>query len=238
MGSNTSTNILDGLSFIVLIFRCEQILFASLMSYFLVCLYLHYPKEESPSNILQQISMDTQDEIIMKEEELKEELKWLEQIRNVSGKIILELETNDDVINWNKRVNENSVKEEEEEELKEELKWLEQIRNVSGDMIVELEKLQQTYECESESDDDEDDKPEPVKKPDHEHVINDEIDITKFKIAKFGDTRYAMMRDAVMSGDIDLYAITDYVNTKVFKIVSLKPVGKFNIDTKKVKLIN
>jgi isoleucyl-tRNA synthetase len=173
MGSNTSTNILDGLSSIVLIFRCEQILFASLMSYFLVCLYLHYPKEESPSNILQQISMDTQDEIIMKEEELKEELKWLEQIRNVSGKIILELETNDDVINWNKCVNENSVKEEEEEdeeeeELKEELKWLEQIRNVSGDMILELEKLQQTYERESESDDDEDDKSEPVKKPEPE----------------------------------------------------------------------
>lgn len=65
--------------------------FVSLMSYFFVCLYLYYPKEDTPSNILQQISMDTQDKNIMIEQEFEEELKWLEQIRNVSGKIILEL---------------------------------------------------------------------------------------------------------------------------------------------------
>ena len=85
MGSNTST------------ITCETddifsiIQFVSLMSYFFVCLYLHYPKEDTPSNILQQISMDTQDKNIMIEQEFEEELKWLEQIRNVSGKIILEL---------------------------------------------------------------------------------------------------------------------------------------------------
>jgi hypothetical protein len=84
--------------------------------------------------------------------------------------------------------------------------------------------------------------PQPDNDDDDEEQYGDEdqdqeIDITKYKIAKFGESRYAMLRDADMSGDVDIYDISDYVGPKNFKIVSFKPVGKFNKDTKKVKLI-
>ena len=46
-----------------------------------------------------------------------------------------------------------------------------------------------------------------------------------------------MLRDSDLSGDVDLYAISDYVGPTNYKIVSLKSVGKFNPTTKKVKLI-
>jgi hypothetical protein len=72
--------------------------------------------------------------------------------------------------------------------------------------------------------------------PEPEFEADEEIDITKYRIAKFGDTRYAMLRDADMTEDVDLYAIEDYVRPKDFKITSLKPVGKFNNTTKKVKM--
>jgi hypothetical protein len=72
--------------------------------------------------------------------------------------------------------------------------------------------------------------------PEPEFEADEEIDITKYRIAKFGDTRYAMLRDADMTEDVDLYAIEDYVGPKDFKITSLKPVGKFNNTTKKVKM--
>ncbi len=87
------------------------------------------------------------------------------------------------------------------------------------------------------------DRPKPkksaLKKKDPEPVFEDddeEIDITKYRIAKFGgDTRYAIAKDADMENDVDLYAITDYVGPKDFKIVSLKSVGAFNSNTKKIK---
>jgi hypothetical protein len=157
MDFNTSTIILDDIYSIIL--------FVLLMAYFFVCLYLHYSKEDLPSHILQQILMDTQDENIMTEKQLEEELKWLEQIRNVSSKIILELD-----------------------------------------------------DLQSKKDN------------------KEEIDITKYKIAKFGEKRYAMLRDCDLSEDVDLYAISDYLGSKDFKIVSIEPVGKFNKDTKKVKI--
>jgi hypothetical protein len=69
-----------------------------------------------------------------------------------------------------------------------------------------------------------------------EFDVDEEIDINKYRIAKFGDTRYAMLRDADMNADVDLYAIEDFVGPKDFKITSLKPVGKFNNTTKKVKM--
>jgi hypothetical protein len=47
-----------------------------------------------------------------------------------------------------------------------------------------------------------------------------------------------MLRDSDLSGDVDLYAISDYVGPTDYKIVSLNSIGKFNKDTKKVKLFN
>ena len=63
-----------------------------------------------------------------------------------------------------------------------------------------------------------------------------EIDITKYKIAKFGEKRYAMLRDSDLSGDVDLCEICDYVGPTDYKIVSINSVGIFNKETKKVKL--
>ena len=81
-------------------------------------------------------------------------------------------------------------------------------------------------------------KKDPEPEPEPEFEDDEEIDITKYRIAKFGDTRYAMSRDADMTEDVDLYAIEDFVGPKDFKITSLKPVGKFNNATKKVKIIS
>ena len=72
--------------------------------------------------------------------------------------------------------------------------------------------------------------------PEPEDEDEEEIDINKYKSAKFGESRYAMLKEADMSEDVDLYAITDFVGPKDFKIVSTKPVGKFNPATRKVKL--
>lgn len=80
--------------------------------------------------------------------------------------------------------------------------------------------------------------PQPESEPEIEIQDEDEIDIAKYKIAKFGEKRYAMLRDSDLSGDVDLYAISDYVGPTDYKIVSLKSVGKFNPTTKKVKLIS
>lgn len=76
------------------------------------------------------------------------------------------------------------------------------------------------------------------KEPEPEPEDEEEIDITEYKTAKFGESRYAMLKEADMSEDVDLYAIKEYVGPKDFKIVSTKPVAKFNPTTKKVKLNN
>ena len=65
---------------------------------------------------------------------------------------------------------------------------------------------------------------------------DEEIDIINYKVAKLGDARYAMLKDADLSGDVEIYAIKDYEGPKKFKIVSLKAVGKFNSNTKKVMM--
>ena len=74
------------------------------------------------------------------------------------------------------------------------------------------------------------------KKNDQEPVVNDddEIDITLFKIAKLGGTRYAISRNADMNEFVELYEV-DFVSNTEWKIVSLKAVGKFNFNTKKIQ---
>jgi hypothetical protein len=75
-----------------------------------------------------------------------------------------------------------------------------------------------------------------LKKPAQDPVINDdEIDITLFKTVNLGGTKYAILKDADMNEDVDIYDITDYVSKTEFKIVSLKPVGIFNNNARKVK---
>jgi hypothetical protein len=244
MGSNTSTIISN-----------ETILFISL-----IYLYLHYSKKNSPSMILKQISIDMQDENIMKEEELKEELKWLEQVRNVSSKIISELKLLED-INYKQPPTESNAEENvddknitKEEELKEELEWLEQIRNVSGKIILELEYDEDNDIVYDEDDDDdeedtvpfavdedEDDnkaviEPEPKKQ---EKKLEEEIDITKYKAIIIGDNEYHKQRYGFLKTDnmytmFKIYKVANYVGPKNFKIVSSKPIGTY--DPKKNKL--
>jgi len=80
-----------------------------------------------------------------------------------------------------------------------------------------------------------DPEPEPEPEPEDEEE-EEEIDITNYKIANFGEERYAMLKDADLNQDVDLYSIKDYVGPKKFKIVNLQPVGKFNNNKKKVKI--
>ena len=75
------------------------------------------------------------------------------------------------------------------------------------------------------------------KKNDQEPVVNDddEIDITLFKTAKLGGIMYAISRNADMNENVELYEVKDFVSKTEWKIVSLKAVGTFNFNTKKIK---
>lgn len=209
MGSNTSTNIQN-----------ETILFVSSISYLLKegIKWLEQIRNVSDKIILELETNDEQpqtnlgtkklDENIIKEKEFKEELKWLEQIRSVATNVILKLK---DLPYSSHDDDETIVK---EKEFKEELEWLEQIRSVAVNVILKLEDLDP-----------------------HPHDDNeDEIDITNYRIVKFGERRYAILRDADMNTDVNIYEISNYVGPKDFKIVSINPIGKFNNKIKKVKL--
>jgi hypothetical protein len=58
----------------------------------------------------------------------------------------------------------------------------------------------------------------------------------RYRTVKLGATLYAILKDADMSRDIDLYEITNYVGPKDFKIINNIPVGKLIMPSRKVKL--
>lgn len=61
-----------------------------------------------------------------------------------------------------------------------------------------------------------------------------DTDRDRFKIAKFGDKRYAFLKDADRTQPIEIYALEEYNSPARFIVDKTKPVGIFDIEKKKV----
>lgn len=64
-------------------------------------------------------------------------------------------------------------------------------------------------------------------------------DYKDYKISKIGDKKYAALRNADLTKNVDLYELESYENSKLFQVKNKNsPIGYFNMNTKKVKIFD